>query len=214
FRLCSTVRSTTLAEEVPEIVDDVETVEHELDCLPEDIRKKFLEQIEAVSCEYEIEFLLNEIRTPKKFQYSLTDEMEEILKMEVGQYVSFLNFVEPELNQLNSPEFLCNAMVYTGAAFASANNCVSMSEKNVVQLYKEGDLSRYTKELNKVLRFAQFIAGKAGNDEQTRLHPFKRCGGTGHDTVAAGEMSTNRGRRCPLEPPLTTEPQIYKVSVQ
>nr|CDJ80690.1 protection of telomeres protein 1-like [Haemonchus contortus] len=95
-------------------------------CIPEDILEQFLQEAKAILRQYEMDMLLRELSEPKTLQYSLTDEMEAILEMDVGRSVRFLNFVEAELSKLKNGEYLRHAVVFTEV-------CVECGEENIVE---------------------------------------------------------------------------------
>uniref|UniRef100_A0A0K0DJQ0 Run domain Beclin-1 interacting and cysteine-rich containing protein n=1 Tax=Angiostrongylus cantonensis TaxID=6313 RepID=A0A0K0DJQ0_ANGCA len=82
------------------------------------IKQKLLETL--------FEKKLAELDEMETGEVELVEEMEEILKMNVGDHVDFVNFVEAELSVLKQPDYLRNALLFTG-------KCVSCGEEVIVE---------------------------------------------------------------------------------
>ncbi|ETN86228.1 hypothetical protein NECAME_01356 [Necator americanus] len=67
---------------------------------------------------------LEKLRKPAVFPYSLTDEMEKMLELNVGDHVYFVNFAVASLETLKDADYLRNSLVFTAKCATCGNEVI------------------------------------------------------------------------------------------
>ncbi|KAL6732550.1 hypothetical protein Aduo_003301 [Ancylostoma duodenale] len=88
------------------------------------IAERFCKKLRKVFFKCEFEKCLAELRRPEVFPYSLTVEIEEILRLNVGSRVCIGNFVEPCVEVLKEPDYLRKALVFTAVCVVCGDEVI------------------------------------------------------------------------------------------
>ncbi|RCN47285.1 nucleic acid-binding domain protein [Ancylostoma caninum] len=88
------------------------------------LAERFAKKLRKVFFKFEFENCLAELRRPEVFSYSLTEEIEHILRLEVGNRVCIANFVEPCVEILKEPDYLRKALVFTAVCVVCGDEVI------------------------------------------------------------------------------------------
>ncbi|EYC26260.1 hypothetical protein Y032_0010g1051 [Ancylostoma ceylanicum] len=87
--------------------------------------EEFATKLREVFFKSEFKGYLAELRRPEVLPYSLSEEIEEILRLNVGSRVCIGNFAEPCVEVLKEPDYLRKALVFTAT-------CITCSDEVIV----------------------------------------------------------------------------------
>lgn len=138
--------------------------------LPKDIRDAFVSEIRKTFAKHEIGRMLKELREPKAVQYGLTEEMEEVLKLDVGKSVNILNFIEPDLSVLDEAQYLRNAVLFTAVCKECGDEVVveRCSKNWCRKCFRGEELLRTVRYYYRVIFPAKYVR-KNGKETQLNL---------------------------------------------